>query len=319
METVAEILEEFKRYAGASGRCDDQTAIEYLNKARRLLWNKTDFSATLEYACLSCIGSCITLPSAYKQVRLAWVGGNPVSLGDEWYVSIPDVGLNPNHSCHSKLINIGGYHVTFRDYTPNPYQIALQVESPQDAGTQVTVFATDQYGTKKKEEITLQSGEYAFSAGLYINILSVIKPRTVGRIRVYAYDKFLNQRLLLAIYQPYDINPHFLKYQLRGVHCSNILTIQAKKKFYKLADMNEFVEFPTEALIWAAQAVVSQEQKNQESFTTNLALAVAEVNRESADQVPYCGSPIKDLRPNDNISLVPGFCRPFDSSSPYRL
>ena len=68
---VAYITDAIKPYAGNSGTCNPTLLLQYLNKARRLLWNKTDIESTCEYVCIACVNGILTLPSLYKQVRLA--------------------------------------------------------------------------------------------------------------------------------------------------------------------------------------------------------------------------------------------------------
>lgn len=229
-----------------------------------------------------------------------------MSLQEEWYQSVPGVGLSPKNSCHRLMVNVGGFHVTFRNYEEAPFQIAIQLESDEDVGTKFTLFAGDPYGTKKKETITGKATPvFAKTKNVYKSVLAIIKPKTKGRVRLYAYDPNNGNFLLLAVYQPYDTNPSFQKYAIGGRGRNGLwnqtfnratdqrLTLFVKKKFYKLEGENELVEFPIEALTFACKANTYKLASDNSGFSENLSLAVAELNRETADLEIPTATPIK--------------------------
>jgi len=292
-ERSLDVIEELKPFAGASGTCNNVVALDFLNKARRLLWNKTDFSETMDYISICCVDNCFLLPSAYKQIRLAWIGNTPASIGDEWYVSIPQVGLNESSSCHKRLAQIGGFHVTFQNYDEAPYQIGIQAEHPLDEGKEVTVFGIDEYGTSKKETITIgMPPQRVLTKQFFGDVKAVIKPLTKGRVRLYAVDKQAAQFLLLAVYQPYDKNPQFRKFSVSG-GCGKQITLLAKKTYFDITGEDELVEFPIEALKFAVMALVAQKDRDIQTYTTDLQLAVIECGRETADNEIPTASPLR--------------------------
>lgn len=124
MESVEDAIEAIKPYVGQSGTCDTETALQGLNEARQLLWNKTQYPTTIEYLAISCSPQCFYMPSAYKQLIAAWIGNSSVSLNDEWYRTVPGSGLDRNNSCHKQMTDVGGFHVIFQNYS-EPYQIAV--------------------------------------------------------------------------------------------------------------------------------------------------------------------------------------------------
>lgn len=307
MYSVAEAIPELRIYAGDSGACSDETTIEYINKARRCIWNKADNAFNTGYYCISCVDGCVTLPSEIEQVRLAWFNGMPVPIGNEWYSSVPQVGFPRQNSCHEKFTQVGARTVTFQNYTYGNYQIALQAESPLDIGKQLTIEAVDRYGTRKKDTISLLNPpEYALSTDLYKGVVSVVKPRTSARVRMYAYDPNNGKKLLLAVYQPYDVNPYFLQYASNP--CNKCLIVYAKKKFYTVTEGTDLLEYTLEALIHAMQAVVCRENKNQnDQFAENMQLAMAEINRDTADREQDVGSPLRIFLPDAPHALINGY------------
>ncbi len=301
--SLGELLPLLRPYAGNSGTCSDATAIKYAKLSRALVWPLTDNLGTTGYFCIRCVNDCVTLPSIINQIRLAWYDRMPVSIGNEWYSSIPQVGFPSAHSCHQKFTQIGQQVVTFQNYH-HPYQIALQAESPADVGLVVTVGGTDQYGTLQKEDITLTvTPTYALGNLVFKDVRSIVKPRTKGRVRLYAYDQQRDVRLLQAVYQPYDVNPYFLQYS--STKCHKDLTVFAKKKYFDLVDLNDLVEFSPEALMHACQAVVNRENKGQnQQFQENLQMAVNRINEETSDREQETGSVMRIFCPDTSRALL---------------
>lgn len=301
--SVAETLPQVKGFAGDSGTCSDATALKYLNFGRALVWPFVNSPFTTGYLCIRCVNECVTLPSEVSRVCLAWYGNTPVSLGSEWYSSIPQVGFPTANSCHQKFTQIGQQVVTFQNYQ-YPYQIALQAESPADVGKILTVGGNDQYGTYHKEDITLSmTPQYALGNLVFKDVRTIVKPRTRGRVRLYAYDQQRDVRFLQAVYQPYDVNPFFLQYS--SSRCNKTLTILAKKKFYDLVDMNELVEFSPHAMMHAMNAQVSLENKGDGAkYRENLEMAVNRVNAEATDRETDTGSPMRIFVPDVSHALI---------------
>lgn len=307
MLTVGETIAQTGLYSGANGTCSQSEAIRYLDLAQDLLWNKSDFQVTTGWYCFNCIDSCVTLPSEIKQIRLAWVCGTPISIGSQWFESIPQVGqLDPRRNCWRKFIQEGNTFATFQEYTEGPYNIRVMAESAQDVGVEVTPHVVDEYGTKAQETIAIAlAPESADGQIMCKALIGFVKPKTHGRIRVYAYDPAKNYTLLLAVYQPYDINPSFLRYKMLG--CGKQLTVFAKKKYIPVTELTDFVSFPTTALIHAVQAVVYRENRDDNAYLSQLNLAVQEINRETADLEQPTGEPLRNFRTPEVSALTPPF------------
>ena len=327
---VQYILNTIRPYAGNSGTCNRELLFQYMNKARSLLWNKTDSDATCEYVCVACVNRLLTLPSIYKQVRLAWIDGQPVSLGNEWYQSIPQEswgnGANGGwgqgygwNGGNKKFIEVGGKHVTYQNYEAAPYQLCAEAESTLDAGAQITFFGEDAYGTRIGETLTLGlAPTFTYSLNFYKTVFACTKAQTNGRIRLYAYDPDANAMLLLSIYQPYDINPSFRRYAIQGRVRDSVI-LYCKKNYYDLTELTQQVEFTPEAMISAVMAVVYRENKGSDDlYAKSLQNAIFEVNRETADQEEPTGSVIRQFSNNMMLSsLIPTYVWDDGASWPY--
>jgi hypothetical protein len=291
-DTLEEMVEVVKGFVGDSGVCSYDRAVKAVNQARRLLWNKKAWSSQEEYVQICCVNDCFTLPSRYEQIKLAWIGDDSASLADEWFNATNAFALHADHSCHRGIIEVGGLHVLFRDYTTHPYQLGIVAEDIDDAGVELMFEVQDQYDTYHRVNLfAAQSPNLSKTDLLIKGVRSVSKPVTKGRIRVYAYDMELQAKTLIAIYQPNDANPTFRRFKApRTCEC---ITLYASKKYFDLTDPKELCEFIPDAMIYAVLALNSRENRKAQEFMANLALAVQEQEKEMENvEIPTC-APIR--------------------------
>lgn len=301
-DTLLEMAKLVRNYVGDSGTCSIERAKEAVNEARRLLWEKREWNSTAEYVSICCVDKCFTLPNRYSQIKLAWIGKESASLGDEWFNATNAYGLREQNSCHRMIVESGGRHVVFRDYNTAPYKIALVIENPQDVGTEITFEAQDAYSTYRNISLTAAAPPtMALSSERLVSIRSVTKPKTKGRVRVYAYNPDNGQKLLLAVYQPQDVNPTFRRFRIPKT-CKEI-TIYAAKKYVDLEDDNELVEFTPEALRFACLALNSLANRKTQEYAMNLMAAIAEEeNAMGSDEIPTAAPlRIADYRRAENL------------------
>ena len=285
-ETLDSMAEYVRGFVGDSGTCSLDRAKKAINQARRVLWNKRQWNATAEYVSICCANQCFTLPNRYEQIQLAWIGDNAVSMADEWFNATNAFGLTAKNSCHRIITEVGGKHVTFQDYTEGPYQIGVVIENANDIGVQLVFEAQDAYSTYHNVTITAGNPPEMVLSDLRVKGLrSVSKPQTNGRVRVYAYNPDNGQKLLIAIYQPSDINPVFRRFRIPKT-CEQI-TIYATLRYFDLENDTDLVEFSPDAMIYAILALNSRENRQAQEFVTNLNLAVAEAEKEMEnDEIP---------------------------------
>jgi hypothetical protein len=284
--TLEQMVEEVKGAVGDSGTCSYDLAKTYINRARRLLWDKREWNATSEYVCLCCVDSCFTLPPRYAQIKAAWVNNQGASLADEWFNLTPNANFVWQNSCHRQIIEVGGKHVLFRDYRTRPYQIAVLAESIEDVGVQISFEEYNEYSSYNQLTLTtVASPEMAKSLPTVVGIRSVSKPKTKGRIRVYAYDPVLEITTLISIYQPSDVNPSWRRFKApRGCNC---ITLYAAKNYADLDDPLELVEFTPEAMYFAVLALNNKENRNGQGYIQNLGIAIAEEEKAmESDTIP---------------------------------
>lgn len=291
-DTLEEMVELVKGFVGDSGTCSYERGVKAVNQARRLLWNKKAWTSQEEYVQICCVNDCFTLPSRYEQIKLAWIGDESASLADEWFNATNAFALQAENSCHRGIIEIGGLHVLFRDYTTHPYQLGIVAEDIDDAGVELMFEVQDQYDTYHKVNLfAAQSPNISKTDLLIKGVRSVSKPVTKGRIRVYAYDMELQARTLIAIYQPNDAHPTFRRFKVpKTCEC---ITIYASKKYFDLTEPKELVEFIPDAMIYAVLALNSRENRKAQEFMANLALAVQEQEKEMSNAEIPTAAPIR--------------------------
>lgn len=301
-DTFLEMSELVRDFVGDSGTCSLDRAKKAVNEARRLLWEKREWNSTAEYVCICCVDKCFTLPNRYSQIKLAWIGKNSASLADEWFNAADSYALHPRNSCHRLIVEAGGRHVVFRDYTTAPYQIAVVAENAADAGVELVFETQDQYSTYRNlSVIATTPPNMALSSERIVAIRSVTKPKTAGRIRVYAWNPDNGQKLLIAVYQPQDINPTFRRFRVPKT-CHQI-TIYAAKKYFDLENDTDLVEFTPEAMRFACLALNSLSNRKQQEYLANLGLAVAEEEKAmESDEIPTAAPlRIADYRRPENL------------------
>ena len=288
-DTLEEMVELVKGFVGDSGTCSYERGVKAVNQARRLLWNKRAWTSQEEYVQICCVNDCFTLPNRYEQIKLAWIGDDSVSLADEWFNATNAFALRADHSCHRGIVEVGGLHVLFRDYTTHPYQIGVMAEEAEDIGVELMFDAQDQYDTYHKVKVTTENPPTLAKSDLLVKgIRAVSKPVTKGRIRVYAYDTALEAKTLIAIYQPNDSNPTFRRF--KAPKTCECITLYASKKYFDLTDPKELVEFIPDAMIYAILALNSRENRKAQEFMQNLSLAVQEQEKEMENiEIPTAG------------------------------
>jgi len=291
-DTFKEMAELVKGFVGDSGTCSDDRAYKAVNQARRLLWNKRNWTTQEEYVQICCVNDCFTLPARYEQIRLAWIGNDSASLADEWFNATNAFALQAGNSCHRGIVEVGGLHVLFRDYTTHPYQIGVMAEEAEDIGVELMFEAQDQYDTYHKVKVTTANPPTLAKSDLLVKgIRSVTKPVTKGRIRVYAYDTALEAKTLIAIYQPNDAHPTFRRF--KAPKTCECITLYASKKYFDLTDPKELVEFIPDAMIYAVLALNSRENRKAQEFLQNLSLAVQEQEKEMENVEIPTAAPIR--------------------------
>jgi hypothetical protein len=305
MYKLQDVKRQVASFCGDSGMCpDDERVIERINEARRILYPLGDWKGTTDAICIKPCSCYLSLPATYEYAKTGYLCKRKVQIQNDWFVPInmedfsyycgPEMG---------RMIQQPGRYVTFQDWfsnrdctcNPNGFFIKVVLESHADKGVELHFKG---YGAQQRE-VSLtrivdvdshvpheaQAGEKRM-----LNLFYVSKPRTHGRIRIYGYDG-TNERLL-AIYDPEDVDPEYVRYNARG-HSRNVV-LKAKKRFRDLPDKDyTLVDIHPDALIHCLQGIADRQAKNINGMTANVSLAVAFLNRELQGPESTTTSPIQ--------------------------
>ncbi|MCG3778246.1 MAG: hypothetical protein JW388_0959 [Nitrospira sp.] len=295
--TVADIREDIAPFAGEGGKCKDSTEVlKRLNDARRFLWKLGNWQGTESHDC-AIIGNdnVIAIPTHVSSWKKLYTlnRGFDFAEGSWGSLSCAPTGSAIRSDCSDGILPQGRFP-TYTDPTETPFRIKLVPEREEDEGKQLTFVVFDEYGTKQHHNIVLSEAHepYTVDARLTAKILTCVKPLTVGRVRVIAlYND--DTETALGDYTPYDLNPSILRVRLPSVLAGQSAYIFGKLKYFDLREESELVEFDTDALIAAMQALKARRAGDTERFTAEMAVARSVMLAEESSQKPFLGSPIK--------------------------
>lgn len=316
MDTLSEVRKDVARFVGDSGTCaDDERVLTAINDVRRILYPLGDWKNTTQPLCIQPCCGIITLPNQYEYVRKAYRCNGTIQVDNGWY-SVLD---GCNHYCGGfvgLLQKIPGEFVTFTDWPMvfkggkhacglNGFYVKLIFEDSQDIGISLTFTGR---GLANREVSLTRICTAAWTDSLALpgeekitQLLTVVKPVTKGRVRVYGYDGA--NEFLLAVYDKGDSNPTYQRYTTyRRAACH--LFVNAKKKFYKLTEETQLVDIATDALIHGLQAIANRENRDIVQFGANLRLATDFLNAELKGPQSTSTSPIHWSRLGTPMSLI---------------
>lgn len=301
MDTVGNTRMSVARFTGESGMCpDDPRVLDAINEARRMLYPLGNWECISEAICI-CPQDCgITLPSAYEFVKTARMCNRRVTVENMWFTQISNFSdFCTDTNLH--LVRKPGNFVTFCDWPDIPdgnagccipecpeygFYLAIVLEDVRDKGVKLTFHGTGAHTQQLSLTRIVDVGPYRDSGPQpgderFIELKKVAKPKTFGKVRVYGVDGA--NRLLLALYEPTDINPRYARYYLpHGIHQSSNLVFNCKKRYVPLYDDDQFVEFNTDAIIHVLQAITEREVRDYQSFTGSMQMAQGLINKEQA-------------------------------------
>jgi hypothetical protein len=163
-----------------------------------------------------------------------------------WYEFLPGGPVGFVACAPNILMDLGTGFSTFEDCTGEaPMTLRLYADLPQPAsegslvvnaldadGNNIISYDKNQYVPGILLPIPTQGTNYVDSVQKVSQIISVSKPQTAGRLRLYGVDADGTQEPL-AVYEPDELNPDYRRYQVSWVGETSpaILTTLAKRRF----------------------------------------------------------------------------------------
>jgi hypothetical protein len=163
-----------------------------------------------------------------------------------WYEFLPGGPVGFVACAPNILMDLGTGFSTFEDCTDEaPMTLRLYADLPQAAsegslvvnaldadGNNIISYDKNQYVPGILLPIPTQGTNYVDSVQQVSQIISVSKPQTAGRLRLYGVDADGTQEPL-AVYEPDELNPDYRRYQVSWVGETSpaILTTLCKRRF----------------------------------------------------------------------------------------
>lgn len=307
MDLLEDVRRDIAKFVGDSGVCaDDERVLETINDARRVLYPLGDWKGTTEPLCICPFACGLTLPAEFSHAKTAFICRTKMVVENDWFVRMSG-GFEEYCGAGGTLVQLPGEFVTFRDWpthcvpgkpccAPEGFYVELVFEDDRDCGVEISLEGIGAERRKVSLTRTLNQGPFNSQLGQpgetrMVQLRHIIKPKMYGRLRLYGNDGA--NRILLALYDPDDINPHFTRYSFPRTMRGPLL-LKAKKKFVKYEDNpKQFVDISTDALIHTAQALTDRASRNIVAFNANLNLAIGYLDRELSGPQSTSTSPMR--------------------------
>lgn len=168
------------------------------------------------------------------------------SVKSRWYEMLPGGPVGFLSCLPNVLVDLGTGWSTFEDCDDeDPVVLRLYADLPQAAsegfvvinaldgdGNHIISYHDGAYVPGLALEIPIQGENYTQSTMSVSKIMSVTKPVTYGRLRLFAVEADGTQEPL-AVWQPDEVNPDYRRYQVSCVDddCPGIITTLCKRQF----------------------------------------------------------------------------------------
>jgi hypothetical protein len=205
-------------------------------------------------------------------------------------------------------------------YGPNCY-VRLYVDLPQDVGTTCTVFGTDNnnqilqtmnadgsnsVGQTFTVQLQAGPGGHAYwgaTSTPVSRIDRIVVGATQGMKRLYSYDATQHALFDLAVYEPSETNPSYVRQQLDGENrsiwgspnCNQSVMALVKLKFIPAqvpTDGLIFLEGAQGAILHGMRAIKREQAEDTNGAKASWAMAVEELNRQ-----------LEDFQPSDQLAV----------------
>jgi hypothetical protein len=278
MFTVDQLRADIAEYTLDAGKCkDSKYVLEYINKARRLLWPRGDFAGTLDTLCVQSCDGLLTLPIDYLRIKDVMQSRGFVAIDNEWYEYADNVRFS--NTCTSQIIDLGDKFASFRDYSV-VHRLAIKAESNLDKGKKVNFNAIGENGDRLSLVFTIGEDHELVTLDPYIkHFRHASKDVTEGRIRVYIHDPNKDKKIICAYYEPDDTAIQLRRYRVPSRDANTQYYVRCKKRYRELRNETDPVEFSTDALIQACIAITARRNKKLDEFTAAMNLAVEHENK----------------------------------------
>lgn len=238
------------RIAAALGICSDSDKfVQILNEAQQRLLSRGKWVGTYGQFSLTVNGGFVAWPRQIETVEGMTICDSPIALRNEWFeFSLAGPGFHRilesgEAGCCQKFWNDCKTQLYDRGTSPLIKDLAgnrklkVYIDNATDASKKLFIKAKDSNGNKiynsttgeEGFEITLASPS-VLDTHLLSEVYGVIKPETLGVVRVYEFDPSDSSQELIAIYEPSETTPCYRRSFLPWVNATDDIQIQAIAK-----------------------------------------------------------------------------------------
>lgn len=289
----------------------------YINEAMERLMSRGDFDGLVAIGCFCIKRGCVVFPRYVDSIREAFIcGAGVLDIKNQWYEFIHQNwpnwwgqwgGWNGTYwnyqACVSNMLGQGRVP-THNTILGTGRKIRAYPQVNQDFGKTLTIFGTDNAGQPLMHRnaagdwepgivLTLQA-PYAESEGYVSHIDRVLKDVTQKPVALFAYNTTDLVLEDLAVYDPSEENPNFIKYQLNIPPCkdedgnerSRTMTALVKFRYIPVEFDSDLIPLTMPAMKLMFQAIRAEEANDFNTSETLIAKAVRELNHVVENRNP---------------------------------
>lgn len=295
---VSDVLEAIAPNVDDAGVCattaeGKRRIIAALDLALDALMKRIDTEGALWTWMVPVTGGCFALPEDCLEARQVFINGAATIQRDKWFQGrlargMRDCGL----PCINEVRDLGDF-TTPQPLPPfRPIRVALVAEQDADAGVVATVEVVNEYGERKKEQLTLLANqEPVIMESPAYEISFFGKPKTSGPVKLYlSYDN--GARYYLCEYSPNTRVGLFRRKKLPQRHCGCMqVHIFGKRRYDRITAETDLIPICDRvALSFAVSAIADMRKRDLEGYNANLTFAMNELwkgleNADSASNV----------------------------------
>lgn len=313
-----------KRIAGVC--VDSPEFADIVNEATRKLIRRGDWVGTMSPIQVCVKQGCLVMPRYVQSIRKLSLCNQPLPVGNLWYrfLNYRQCGANwfgsggRHDGGDPGVLHSNGEACCYSDIVGDGRLLRAYPTVLEDLGKTLTIFGVDNYN----QPLRTNNGDGTWSDGWTIvlstpfgspdasaspaplayirRIDRVVKEKTQGQVRLFAYDPVNNVQEDLAVYDPGETSPTYTRYSLHanqghmaGTYspacCGSVLSIVALIKVRFIP-----VEFDTDwcmienldALKDEIHSIKLREAGDMKGSLELELSAVRELNRELEDQFP---------------------------------
>lgn len=289
---VSELIPWIASNAGDSGMCADTDQgkafiISQLDLACESLSYRIDDSGTLWYWDCPAGDGCFALPEDVQDARSIWVNGLTATQHDQWYQARVAYG---QRDCGSQVYlpqidDQGEFPIPYPLMQVQGVRLGYVAQSDADAGKNVTVEYTNEYGETKREDLTLLSQQHpVFTDGVCRDCSFFAKPVTEDNVKCYQKVP-TGQRFFLCDYGPKIRVGSFRRKRLPQRFCGcTMVRIKGKRRYVRLTSESDICPFDNRgALQFALSAIAARTRNDAGDYDNLMAHALNELWRQMQD------------------------------------